>query len=76
MVLPEQYETAILNTQIAVQNQRQATYEQEVKTVEASTRQQVNVFNNTVTVALRNANAESEKIKREAIALARRYVIS
>ena len=36
---------------------------------------QVNVYNNTVTVYLRNANAESEQIKREAIALARRNTV-
>ena len=46
-----------------------------MKTVEANTLQQVNVYNNTVTVYLRNANAESEQIKREAIALARRNTV-
>ena len=42
--------------------------------MEADTLRQVNVYNNTVTVYLRNANAQSDQIKREAMALARRFV--
>ena len=55
VVLPTAYENSIMQTQVSVQEQKKAAFEQAVERVNSETAQLVNTYNNTVTVMLRCA---------------------
>jgi regulator of protease activity HflC (stomatin/prohibitin superfamily) len=70
VVLPPQYEQSILQTQVAVQQQKKATFDQLVAGIEAQTSQLSNTFNNTIDVMLRSATAEASQLRQQATAKA------
>ena len=55
VLLPTAYENSIMQTQVSVQEQKKAAFEQAVERVNSETAQLVNTYNNTVTVMLRCA---------------------
>ena len=55
VLLPSAYENSIMQTQVSVQEQKKAAFEQAVERVNSETAQLVNTYNNTVTVMLRCA---------------------
>jgi len=71
VILPSAYEMSIMQTQVSVQEQKKAAFEQAVERVNSETAQLVNTYNNTVTVLLREASAEAQQIKQNALARAR-----
>ena len=75
VLLPSAYERSIMQTQVSVQQQKKAAFEQMVERVNSETAQLVNTYNNTVSIMLRQATAEAEQIKQNALATARRNTI-
>ena len=71
VILPSAYENSIMQTQVSVQEQKKAAFEQAVERVNSETAQLVNTYNNTVTVMMREAEARATQIKQNAIATAR-----
>ena len=75
VMLPAAYERSIMQTQVSVQEQKKAEFEQAVERVNSETAALVNTYNNTVTVMLRRAAAEAAQMKQNALATARRNTI-